>query len=44
MADNVAIELVFRQQVAAKPLKNIPKTSKTPLFTIGSSRGRAASG
>ena len=28
MADNVAIELAFRQQVAAEALKNIPKREK----------------
>jgi hypothetical protein len=28
MADNVAIELGFRQQVAAEALKNIPEPAK----------------
>ena len=28
MADNVTIELVFRQQVAAEALKNVPKRAK----------------
>ncbi len=31
MADNVAIKLRFRQQVAAEGLKNIPKRAK-PVF------------
>ena len=31
MADNVAIKLRFRQQVAAEALKNIPKREK-PVF------------
>jgi tRNA(Ile)-lysidine synthase TilS/MesJ len=43
MADNIAIELGFRQQVAAEAL-NIFRTSKTRLFRFRRSRGRIASG
>jgi len=34
MADNVAIKLRFRQQVAAEALKNIPKRAKRVFFRI----------
>jgi hypothetical protein len=44
MADIVAIELGFRQQVAAEALKNIPKRAKRIFFRIRGSRGRVASG
>ena len=44
MADIVAIELGFRQQVAAEALKNIPKRAKRLFFRIPFARSSSPQG